>query len=141
MAKLSLFTLALMVALLSAVSAQKGYVTYHQYTSNYPLSSCACSDGANGLITKTKQSTVAKWFPNVAAASFATWNSPNCGGCYQLTYKGKSVKVTVIDQCAAQGGYNAHFDVAPGAFSALAGSLTAGHIEVTYSKVSSNPCS
>ena len=142
MARLTIFALALLAGfMICTTTAQKAYVTYHMYTNNFPLTSVACSDGANGLITKFKQSTVAKWFPNVGAASFATWNSPNCGGCYKLTASnGKSVSITVIDQCAAQAGYGAHFDIAPPAFSSLAGSLTAGHIEVTYTKVKSTPC-
>lgn len=141
----TLVALALLVGLLAvSVSAQKGYVTYHNYAANTPLKTVACSDGANGLITKFKQSTISRWFPNVGAASFATWNSPNCGGCYRLqnAANGKSISITVIDQCAAVGGYGAHFDISPVAFATLGGSAgkAAGHVVVTYTKVKSSPC-
>jgi len=140
-----LVVLALAIGLFAvSVFAQKSYVTYHNYASTTPLTSLACSDGANGLITRFKQSTLAKWYPNVGAASFAGWNSPNCGGCYKLqnAANGKSVSITVVDKCAAAGGYDAHFDISPVAFATLGGSAgqAAGHVVVSYTKVSSNPC-
>ena len=142
MAKLSI-AFALFIGLLVGVAtAGRGYVTYHMYTSDFPLASCACSDGANGLMTRFRQSTVGKWWPGVSAASFATWNSPNCGGCYRLTNNGngRSVYVTVIYQCGTVGGFDAHFDISPPAFADLVGSLDAGHTEVSYDRVSDQPC-
>jgi hypothetical protein len=37
-------------------------------------------------------------FPNISAAdAIAGWNSPQCGTCWKITYKGKSVTVIAID--------------------------------------------
>ena len=36
-------------------------------------------------------------FPYVAAYNNAPWNSPNCGKCMKITYKGKTIYVTAID--------------------------------------------
>ena len=142
MARLNSCLLLLIAGVLLVVAtADRAYVTYHMYTPDFPLTSCACSDGQNGLITRYQQTTVQRWYPHVSAASFATWNSPECGGCYSLTAdNGNSILVTVIDQCGQQPGYSAHFDVSPDAFATLDGSLTAGHIDVSYSKVKSTPC-
>ena len=123
---------------------KKGYVTYHPYTSNFPLTSVACSNGANGIMTKFGYTDLSRLYPNVGAASFATWNSPECGGCHKLTNvaNGKSLYITVIDQCQPIPGYAGHFDLSPVAFNQLGGAqgLHDGHFIVTYSKVSSRPC-
>jgi len=61
-------------------------------------------------------------FPYVTAYSGATWNSPKCGSCVKLTSGGKSVFLTVIDQCGPPpAGNDAHFDIAPPAFRELFG--------------------
>lgn len=140
-----LFLLCTAVALAETVIAQsrKAYVTYHMYSSRTPLTSVACSDGANGLMTKYKVSTLARWFPNVGAASFAHWNSPECGSCYKLTHSnGKTIFITVVDMCGTQRGYAAHFDISPAAFRQLGGAagVAAGSFSVTYQKVAAGQC-
>jgi len=113
-----------------------GYVSYHSYDASQSMSTVSCSDGSNGMIAKG-YSDMSSLYPYVGAASFITWNSVECGGCWTLSNiaTGNSVNVHVIDGCGSVGGYTAHFDVAPEAFQALGGSGTAdGHVEVTYSK-------
>ncbi|KAH9918370.1 immunomodulatory protein [Epithele typhae] len=61
------------------------------------LSTVACSDGANGMLTKgfTTFSSLPH-FPNIGgAAAIAGWNDTDCGSCWQLTYKGKSINAAM----------------------------------------------
>jgi hypothetical protein len=73
------------------------------------LTTVACSDGANGLITRYGFQSFADIpdFPHIGGASVVPgWNSPNCGTCWQLTYAGtgKSINVLVVDH--ADDGFN-----------------------------------
>jgi len=84
-------------------------------------------------------------FPYVAAWSAATWNSPNCGKCIQLTdnVSHNTIYITAIDQCGAPpAGNTAHFDIARSAFDTLFGSAgeTAGHGIASWSVVSNTHC-
>ncbi|KAN0141238.1 Cerato-platanin [Lactarius tabidus] len=66
------------------------------------LSTVACSDGANGLLTKgyTTFGSLPS-YPNITAAqAIAGWNSPACGSCWQITYGKVSVNVIAIDHAA-----------------------------------------
>jgi hypothetical protein len=70
------------------------------------LSTVACSNGANGLLTKgyTTFGSLPS-YPNLTAAqAIAGWNSPACGSCWQITYGEVSVNVTAIDR--AGDGFN-----------------------------------
>jgi len=124
--------------------SSKAYCTYHLYTSSDSLTTVACSDGANGIMTKMGYSNISPLFPYVTAYSGATWNSPNCGQCMEVTSNsGNTVYLTVIDQCGgAPGGYDAHFDIAPPAFLALFGSagVNAGVQDANWKMVASHLC-
>jgi len=114
-----------------------GYVTYHSYESSQSMSTVACSDGSNGMISKG-YSDMSSLYPHVGAASFISWNSPQCGSCWTLTNPatGASVSITVLDACGSTGGYTAHFDIPPEAFQALGGAQgqADGHVVVSYSQ-------
>jgi len=123
-------------AVQSQVTGETAYVTYHDYSADESTSTVACSDGANGLQAKGYY-TLQGLYPNVGAASFIKWNSPQCGTCWTLTnpQTGNSVSITAIDACGPVGGYAAHFDIAPEAFAALGGDgIAAGHLVVEYSQ-------
>lgn len=81
------------------------------------LATVSCSDGPNGLLTKGYNTFEnLPTFPDIAASSAVTWNSPNCGSshftkvafmivahcatgtCWNITYLGKTVTVTVVDR-------------------------------------------
>jgi len=97
----------------------------------------------NGIMTNFKYSNLSPMFPYVTAFSGATWNSPNCGRCVRLTSGGRTVHLTVIDQCGpAPGGYDAHFDIAPPAFRELFGDkgVTAGVQSADWQFVASSNC-
>ncbi|KAH8985917.1 Cerato-platanin-domain-containing protein [Lactarius hatsudake] len=74
------------------------YNTFYDNAST-SLNNVACSNGENGLITKgfTTLGSLPT-FPNVGGVyAVKGWNSPECGSCWRLTYKGKSIYVTAID--------------------------------------------
>ncbi|KAF9566412.1 hypothetical protein EC968_003756 [Mortierella alpina] len=94
----------LLVATVSATNLK--WDSNYSYTSNLALTSFACSDGVNGLITKTGALTTSqlrtKLKPGVytAATPFvASWNSPNCGKCYRVRNpaNNKSIYIIAID--------------------------------------------
>ena len=63
------------------------------------LATVSCSNGENGLLTKGFNTFGdLPTFPNIGGAqAVAGWNSPNCGTCWQLTYKGRSINVLAVD--------------------------------------------
>ncbi|CAF1558914.1 unnamed protein product, partial [Didymodactylos carnosus] len=127
-------------------SAGDGYATYHLYSSDTPLTSVACSDGLNGLISKYGYNSVAPLYPYVMAMSGVSWNSPQCGTCWKITNEatGTSVNIAVIDGAGSVDGYGAHFDISPDAFNQLdSGSgagMAAGHMIVQYEQVDTSSC-
>lgn len=76
-------------------------VTYStQYDNkNLPLTGVACSNGANGLLTKGyKTLGDLKNFPYVGAAQYIEgWNSTQCGSCYKLVWWSNSIYVLGVD--------------------------------------------
>jgi len=140
-----LLVLSLVLLCASLSNASSGYCTYHNYNAGDSLTGVACSDGANGIMTKFKYTTLSPMFPYVTAFSNAGWNNPTCGQCIKVTdaVTKNSVFLTVIDQCGpAPDGSAAHFDIAPPAFDQLFGPAgkQAGHGKVDWSVVSSSSC-
>ncbi|KAF2219204.1 epl1 protein [Elsinoe ampelina] len=71
------------------------------------LTALACSDGANGLITRYGWQTQGQiaHFPLIGGADvIAGWNSGSCGTCWQLSYNGNTVNVLAVD--SSQAGFN-----------------------------------
>jgi hypothetical protein len=95
-----------LVALFSVASAiDVRYDTAYD-NSQSSLDTVACSDGANGLLTKdfTTFGSLPS-FPNIGAAqAVGGWNSPACGSCWQISFGGKSINVTAVDH--AGDGFN-----------------------------------
>ncbi|KAH9857545.1 immunomodulatory protein [Lenzites betulinus] len=102
------------------------------------LATVACSDGANGMLTKGFSTFGSlPHFPNIGgAAAVAGWNSAQCGTCWQLTYNGKSITVLAIDHA------DAGFNIALGAMNTLTnGQATQlGRIDVTSKQVAASQC-
>ncbi|KAG2071355.1 Cerato-platanin [Suillus decipiens] len=80
-------------------------VTYDNFYDNAAtsLSNVACSNGANGLLTKgyTTFGSLPS-FPNIGGIPNATWNSPLCGTCWYLQYTTptgtqESIYITAVD--------------------------------------------
>jgi len=107
------------------------------------LTTVACSDGPNGLIT-AGYSTFGSLpkFPHIGgAAAVEGWNSANCGTCWQLTYtntKGvsKSINVIAIDYTLAG------FNIALAAMNELTGNqaVQLGRVDVASQQVAASVC-
>ena len=63
------------------------------------LATVACSNGANGLLTKgfTTFGSLHNFLNIGGAAAVAGWNSAECGTCWKITYNGKSINILAID--------------------------------------------
>ncbi|KIJ45441.1 hypothetical protein M422DRAFT_166828 [Sphaerobolus stellatus SS14] len=95
----SLFTiLALFTSTSMAAPPSVPFDTTVTYDNTYDnptgsLNSVACSNGANGLVTKgyTTFNSLPN-FPYIGGAqAVAGWNSTNCGSCWSLTYNGNNI--------------------------------------------------
>ncbi|KAK3049261.1 hypothetical protein LTR09_009439 [Extremus antarcticus] len=137
------FTTTLLATLgaLAFTSAETVSVSYDTVYDNASgaLTSVACSDGSNGLITKYKYNTFGQipHFPNIGGSStIPSWNAATCGQCYALTYKGKTVNVLAID--TAPSGFN----IAEGAMNNLTGgqAVALGRVTATIKKVGVAKC-
>ena len=136
--------ITLIVTLIKIISicsdkGQNGFVTHHLFKSSDTLTSSACYDGTNGIITKWKISNIDSIFPYVTAWNKVTWNSPKCGECILLKNKFslKKIYVTVIDQFLPQSQYDSQFDLSTEAFSELFGDkgISKGHGFVQWETV------
>ena len=101
--QLTINALALLAATSAALAGPNPMsvkVTFDQTYDNpsYSLSNVACSNGDNGLNPPYAQFGDLPGFPYIGGSSFVeAWNSPNCGSCWKLTYKGTSIYVTLVD--------------------------------------------
>ena len=106
-------------------------------------STIACSDGANGLITKYGYSTFGAIpsFPRIGGSStIPSWNAATCGQCYAISYKGKTINVLAID--TAPSGFNmahAAMDKLTGGQATQLGRVTANIKKVGVSKCGLTP--
>ena len=120
--------------------AASGIATYHPYEASTSLLTVACSDGANGIITRWGHKTAGDMANMVTAYSGATWNSPACGTCFKVTGSAGIAFVTVIDQCASLNGYAEHFDLSPNAFTAACGNLGLGTCNIQFETATASDC-
>jgi hypothetical protein len=60
----------------------------------------------------------------------------NCGGCYELVYKGKTIYITAVDHAAAG------FNIGKKAMDTLTGGQAAqlGRVDASYKKVANSKC-
>ncbi|KAJ5962969.1 Cerato-platanin [Penicillium viridicatum] len=106
------------------------------------LTTVACSDGINGLITEgyTDFASLPS-FPNIGGApTISGWNSPNCGKCYALHYSTGKIDntINVIAVDAAPGGFNIGLQAMNALTNGLAAQL--GRIDATYVEVENSAC-
>ena len=134
---------SLALTLLAAVSTTLAATVTVSYDETYDnadgqLTTVACSDGENGMLHLgyTTFGSLPN-FPNIGgAAAIAGWNSDQCGTCWQLTYKGKSINVLAIDHAGSG------FNIAEGAMNALTNGQAAflGRIDATATQVNASAC-
>ena len=134
---------SLALTLLAAVSTTLAATVTVSYDETYDnangqLTTVACSDGPNGLITKGYTTFGSlPHFPNIGgAAAVGGWDSSMCGTCWQLTYNGKSINVLAIDH-ADEG-----FNIALEAMNTLTGGQAQqlGRINASVKQVSASSC-
>ena len=137
------YFLALLV--LAATCLAQTVVTYDAAydKGSTSLTTVACSDGTNGLITKgyTTFGSLPE-FPYIGGSSaIAGYNSPACGTCWQITYDNgagvvKTINVLAID--VAKPGFN----IGLVAMNALTGgqAVHLGKVEATVKQVSASIC-
>ncbi|KAJ6781332.1 hypothetical protein PWT90_03452 [Aphanocladium album] len=106
---------------------------------NRALLRVACSDGDNGLITRYKWQTQAEIprFPYIGGASaVAGWNSPNCGTCWKLEYRNRTINFLAVDHA------DAGFNIGLHALDELTGgrAVEIGRIEAVASQVDVKQC-
>ena len=94
-------TIIALAALFSVAAADTQVVRYNSFYDNSATSmnNVACSNGANGLVTKGFPTFGSlPTFPNAGGAyAVGAWNSAECGSCWELTYGGNTIYVTAID--------------------------------------------
>jgi len=140
--KLVSFIIPLLAVLPAARSVLVHYDSVYD-NSAASLTTVACSDGKNGMITKGyKTFGDLPSFPHIGAADAVEgYNSASCGSCWELTYTEsdkttKTIYVTAIDH-ADQG-----FVIAETVLKHLGGqdAVDAGHINVTARGVAESNC-
>jgi len=130
---------AALLALAAVVSATDVRYDTTYDNPNGLLTTVACSDGANGLITKYGFKTFSNLptFPNIGAAqAVAGWNSTACGTCWKLTFNNKSIFVTAVDH-AGDG-----FNLAEAALNTLTNgqAVALGEVSATATQVALSNC-
>jgi hypothetical protein len=127
----------------AAVAAPRATIVTVSYDTVYDKSTTstltvACSDGENGLYTAGyKTFGKVPGFPHIGGSfTIPGWNSENCGACYSLTYKNKTIYVTAVDHT------DAGFNVAKKALDDLTGGLASqlGRINATYASAAASKC-
>ena len=111
------------------------------YTASESLTSLACSDGKNGLMTRWEYTDLSEMYPYVAAFSGVEgWNSENCGNCYQIIDVStlNSIYVTAIDHA----GKDYEFNLAEEAFTEVFGveGDHDGHGTAVWAQADANKC-
>ncbi|KAI0068043.1 Cerato-platanin [Artomyces pyxidatus] len=71
------------------------------------MNNVACSNGQNGLAARFPTFGDLPTFPYIGGAfAVASWNSPNCGTCWSLTYPETGEQINVIAIDVANPGFN-----------------------------------
>lgn len=129
-----------LLAIALPVLAQTESLSYDNTYDNpdLSLSTVACSNGPNGLITKG-YTTLGQLptFPNVGGVYTVTgWDSAYCGSCYEVTYGSKTIAVLAVDVASAG------FNVAEAAMNTLTGNQAQflGRVSVTSVAVNASVC-
>ena len=137
--KFTTITATLLSIITPLVSAGTGTASWDSVYDNGATStlSVACSDGVNGLYTKGYHTlgSIPK-FPMVGAApTIAGWNSPNCGKCFAVTYKGNTVYITGVDTSRS----TTDFVLSKAALNKLTGGLAdqTGRFPVSWTQLAS----
>lgn len=111
--------------------------SYQRSDSSYPSPAALLSDSLSihhlGFTTLGSLPS----YPYVAGVANVGWNSPYCGSCWGVSYKGKTIYVTAIDSSGVG------FALSSKAIQQLTGpdGMRAGKVPVTYWAASPSDCS
>lgn len=128
----------------NAVASQTVSISYDKKfdVGTSSLKTVSCSDGTNGLITQGYSTfNSLPGFPLIGGApTVNSWNSPNCGKCYQLHYKNGNVDETInmLAVDSAPGGFNLGLEAMNRLTKGNAEQL--GRIHGTYTEVDKTQC-
>ncbi|KAF5324570.1 hypothetical protein D9611_004157 [Ephemerocybe angulata] len=111
--------------------------------SGQSLSTVACSDGSNGLLTRGF-STFGSLprFPRIGGAPAVTgWNSPACGTCWELAYTNSAGTRKTINIIAVDVGPKG-FNIAKRAMDELTNNQATqlGRVNVNYKQAANSAC-
>ena len=131
--------LTILSALLLSGSALAIRATYDNTYDNPhgSMNSVACSNGENGLVGRFPTFHDVPNFPYIGGASaIEGWNSPQCGSCWRISYKDKTIYATAID-FAGDG-----FNLSQEALDALTGgnAVKLGSVQVDAVQVDKSKC-
>ncbi|KAF8129292.1 Cerato-platanin [Boletus edulis] len=137
-ASLATALLALVLPTLAQTTVQSvSYDTTYDNPST-SLSTVACSNGVHGLETKGYTTFGSlHGFPYIGGAYTVTgWNSPACGTCYSLTWRGTTIYVLAVD--VGLDGFN----ISEEAMNALTGGLAVelGRVNANTTLVAASYC-
>jgi len=111
--------------------------------SSASLNTVACSNGANGLVSRFPTFGDLPNFPNIGGApAVAGWNSPNCGTCWALTYTPPTGKVKKVIHVLAIDTGAKGFNIALEAMNELTEgqAVQLGTVDVVSSQVDASVC-
>jgi hypothetical protein len=100
------------------------------------LNSVSCSNGEYSLVKRYPTFSNIPSYPYIGGAPGVVWNSPYCGGCWQLTNvaTGEWIRMTAVDTAAT-------FNLAQDTFKALnGGQIGQGVLDVVAEEVPSSWC-
>lgn len=131
----------LVVSTAPGASAQATSINV-QYDTKYDnssesIDSVSCSDGPNGLGTKGYNTLGAvPNFPLIAGAPNVSWDSPNCGACYAITYGSTTIYVTAVDAATNS------FVLSEEAMNKLTDNqaVALGHVTASYATANASEC-
>ncbi|KAF9221641.1 Cerato-platanin [Gyrodon lividus] len=117
-------------------------VTYNTIYDNpdTSLGITACSNGVNGLQEKYPTLGSISHFPYVGGIPGLTWNSKQCGSCWQLTYTEASGQKNTINIVAVDGAFS--FNLSLEAMNVLTGGIAVqkGTVSATAVQVAASVC-
>ena len=124
----ALFTVAIALPPTSSSTVEPVRQNNFYDNGNESMNNVACSNGANGLVTKFPPFNKLPTFPFIGGGfTVHNWNSPECGSCWELTdpATGVTIFVTAIDTISSG------FSLSHAAVS----NLTRGNAGPTFSEV------
>ncbi|KAF5362779.1 hypothetical protein D9757_011003 [Collybiopsis confluens] len=138
----SVFISAVAAATLAAAETLQYDPAYDVGSSS--LATVACSDGANGLLTKGFSTFDSlPNFPNIGAfGQVAGFNSANCGTCWQVTYTASNGDSETLNILAVDHAGQGLINVSEEAMNTLTGgnAVAFGAVPVDIVQVASSAC-